>query len=878
MHYKVYLLPYFNITITNISLEYLNNHLWIKFKKVRDGHIHDKNHSFYVCPAIFSNQPCSRIIRNDYPAIYAHRCRKELVHQQSILAFPHTSLSHQFSSEEQFIFQQAMITAGQSSKPAVDYELLNAFVEAIAKSNISFNAVCSDAFRNFLELLVRRVLPPETVFPQRLFQTLHYRNLIDIILTISKRRTLEMQEVLQGKCVTVMMDGGVVGNSKITAITLLINQPHTLPLFLGLEPPCANEEDYRNLATKLIQDLSHIGADVVAFCSDGLASQKKALSSLISSELDHPTVMRPFHIYCSNHLMNLVIQHSCERNGLLHSIADMLRDISRDARVYSASKVIGQICPAFVETRWYTLTDICQFTIKNREILLELGLILPDALLAIMKFHILFNPLFHLHAYFEHTASRLSFVFPYVMNCIHDLLSLANTSLFKGSWLYSIRTVVSCIYEYFISGERGNLFGLAYFLHPIGRHVFHQSIYRLHRNKKFNIPIIQDQSTTQENQIHYTPEQLSAQFRSSAKQKLQSEMEDDILKDSQTTTTSASSSSSTRASSPIPPTFSQVGSSYDGGNSLPLTTSFAYAAMKRLKMRDDQSTETQLLPADDQELVLSDPDLITLIEEFETISAVIEPTSDPADSSTSHPVTGEAAVQQSTPEEFSGDFFGLLEASMDMKDGTYKEKHSSSSKQIPKEQSISHPYSTRTKGFTSVIEDDVIPIEQPSGTPSRTFSRDSVPNIALLPMKQQPAYTNDETEKVHLSNLREALEGNWAERLEQGYRDFLENHLLETNPGVISQLVDIMRHSLAPARDGEIMDANSYYWSMSLNGDVEALFGYIAANIADAVCSEASCERVFSIVKWIIGDRRYALKLRTLEVLVRLVFEKGGGK
>ena len=54
----------------------------------------------------------------------------------------------------------------------------------------------------------------------------------------------------------------------------------------------------------------------------------------------------------------------------------------------------------------------------------------------------------------------------------------------------------------------------------------------------------------------------------------------------------------------------------------------------------------------------------------------------------------------------------------------------------------------------------------------------------------------------------------------------------------------------------------------------DSVYSYIVQNLPTAPCSEASCETLFSIAKWIIGSRRQKMKLATLTFLLHIYYAK----
>ena len=208
--------------------------MWIKFKKFDENRKEyiQKTHVFYVCPVIINQVPCSKVMRNDYPTVRFHACKLK---KKTLLHFQHTTIPHSLSAVEQHIIHESQQLQKQRCLTGTadpDDELLNAVVDVVGKCNISCNSFTSPEFRHFLELVVSRVMPANSTLPSSLFSSLHYRNLVNIILLVAKRRQSEMLAQLDEASVTLMMDGGTIGHEKITALTLLIHQYNRLAFFL----------------------------------------------------------------------------------------------------------------------------------------------------------------------------------------------------------------------------------------------------------------------------------------------------------------------------------------------------------------------------------------------------------------------------------------------------------------------------------------------------------------------------------------------------------------------------------------------------------------------------------------------------------------------
>ena len=514
----------------------------------------------------------------------------------------------------------------------------------------------------------------------------------------------------------------------------------------------------------------------------------------------------------------------------------MITEIARDSRVYSTW-----------ETRWYSLDSIIEFALDNHMKLLNLGIIIGDDLLTLLKFKIIFKPLFNLHGEFEKSAARLCDIFPLVMNCIHDLLTISFLPLFQAAWLYAIRTVLFYLFHYFLDGDRGELFALAYYLHPLGMKMFHDSRFMFCK-MRFPVPMHYSEQHFTTSRPFYTPEQLSAQFRPGT-----SEVESSTTPSTTTTITTATSSPSTLLS-----TSSATSSSKPQQRHIhPLTSAFAARAINLFLKSEPTVPE---MPKDELDMI--NPVIKSLLEQCDRILTSL---SLPAERS-KPPSTSESTEDDET------DFVDLLTEELDQQSRSLSLFISESSKDkaySPPSTStlppVSHIYSTRTRGFTTVPDTDE-PIITSAGEMEST--RQQLANI-----RKPPPYKNEVGEREYISCLQSLIEQDWEQRVMHGFIHFLSEHLISKAESLHTGLVGMLESFLSPPLISTQQNSEKFYWMLSLGTPLQALFAYLASIIIHSPCSEASCERIFSTAKNIIGDRRYSMKLTTLTILVQALVE-----
>ena len=632
---------------------------------------------------------------------------------------------------------------------------------------------------------------------------------------------------------------------------------------------------------------------------------------------------RPFHIYCANHLVNLIIEHSCQTNPILQETAKLLNTISTTTRIYSIRTLIGQRCPAWVETRWYTLQNVISFVMRNEVPLLQNRVILPEDLLSIQKFNILYTPLFDLHALFESGATRLCDVFPAAMNAVRDLFSLAETTVFQNAWRYAVRTIIFFFVHYFFEGSQAHLFRLAYVFHPLGVDTLHHTLFRFQRRSQFPIPALtktNEMPTTVVNKT-YTPAELAKQFRvkqvriTGAVDAATTDTSDDQLvgaarslhSDSSSTVSATVSSSSnsllSSSSSDNPQTFftsngdteacssSSSSSSSDSSSSLSpssiqtvpkqasdttadataiLTIRYASSVLSNLLSKwasddDHQEAMQEVSPSPTPHLQILNQKLIDLLQQYQEAESAVHTPEESSDT-----ITQPAADSDQTEDPLS-----FLEETLEVDDYSFIAPHHSQPNQTVSNQQ-SYSYSTRSQ--TTADEEIQItrirpppsPILEPAypTTSSSSSTEDRTDSNPLRTVKDPPVYVDDEMEQHYLSQLNSFLQEQWVSLLKSSFQWLLRSCLEEQHPKLREELTKLFVRHLSPPLLVDITDPTSYYWNLATMGEIETIFSILALNVVRSSCSEASCERVFSAAKRIVGDRRQSLHLSTLSVLV----------
>ena len=278
------------------KLTLLDNKLWITFTSLDRYREQKSRHSIYICPIVKNGIACNIGGRSDKLRGKQHHCN--FYNQDTIEAYFQPRKDAASSSEE-----TVSVESNPDSTTSSEDNKFQKRVIAMAQCNISFKAICSQAFRNLI-----RCLSPEDSASHSLdtfVSRLNYHTLTDMLIRIGKERKQYALTKLANKTVTVMFDKGRIAKNDCTAVTILVHDSVDGPLFWDLGYACHSAEDYTQLANSYVNELDQYNIHVFAFCTDGLPVQRRALTSVCLQESKPVPFMHPIWIYCTNLLPHL---------------------------------------------------------------------------------------------------------------------------------------------------------------------------------------------------------------------------------------------------------------------------------------------------------------------------------------------------------------------------------------------------------------------------------------------------------------------------------------------------------------------------------------------------------------------------------------------
>ena len=115
----------------------------------------------------------------------------------------------------------------------------------------------------------------------------------------------------------------------------------------------------------------------------------------------------PLHIPCFNHRINLALQYAVRTPALSGAVSE-LQKFASVAMTKPYRKVLGKVCPSFVNTRWFSLWNIASFIRLHRDQIINNDLLSREILLEILKAEVLLTPFTELTLFFESDKVQLS--------------------------------------------------------------------------------------------------------------------------------------------------------------------------------------------------------------------------------------------------------------------------------------------------------------------------------------------------------------------------------------------------------------------------------------------------------------------------------------
>ena len=832
-----------------VKLMLCGTKLWIRFST-------NKNHAIYQCPLVKHGKPCLISPRSDR-IMERHICNFQS--QRTLTSY----IKKQTQAPE--TEQKQKIT---SYHPLNDEQKLHRKLLLIMlRCNMSFRSICSSEFKELLQLITGGNMPI------RFLSVLNYRSLAKNIASLGNEMKQHVISQIQNKTVTVMLDGGKIGRNHCTAVTIRPHSAVCAPLFWDLSPGCKSEADYNRLANYYIEELDQYKVHVFAFCTDGLASQKGALTK--AESLKHSSTvsfMNPLWVYCANHLTNLVLQDATTKDPFLQKLRGLTIRIANEARTTKNTETLGFQCPSFVITRWFSLHGICSFIRNHSQKLCDTGLLTKSDQYFVLALEILLTPLTNLQRELEDNDTVLHDCFLLLKKTIWHYILIANhEASCRGPMLHSVRIILTFLYQRFFLQEWGSLYALAYCFTPDG---FYQ--YCSHRFSWtiFDFPLFKDV---------VPPEEVSR------KRRRHECHQGGILSFESVTHSFTELNSTAQKHAEDPDAFMHLeGEAFEKG----------FAAIAELL----------------DQLAAIDKELSAEVAASLRSSVTLSVTRAPLPTFTTHPSKNQQQLSiNASTEDNTEDFLGLLEATIESANDEYQARDSSvqSSSQTT---TTSHHNLRPGKTVIVIVDDDSSDgnSDDPKDLPHITESSlslsdeltgsqpkessstvgEATPKIKCLSptvespeqklerfqreenlLKSLPEYQSDAQEREYISFLHDISSNYWPELLPMGFSSLLQRLLPSAESATRKTLeLEFQRYLNQRCVNPEAFsDTYSLLSAYTWRGECSMLFGFIGCCLEGTGCSESSCERIFSCAKWILSDRRGNMKLETISRILHII-------
>jgi hypothetical protein len=248
-------------------------------------------------------------------------------------------------------------------------ELRRKLAYLAGKLNISARAVASETMDQFVLFIVKRTLkfveenPAGFHDPAEIFTGTSRANIAMDLIAGAKVLVDRALANLATCAVTLQMDAGTIHHHHF--LDYVVSFPQQDPFLIRSEfRDSFDRFAYAEVTSDVISELSSHGVTVAAITADNLIAQQVGLRLMIEESPD-PAVRRCVICLCANHTLNLVFQCELKSNLVLQDHLGSFREFQRIMRTGSAIRQYGKMCPTFPETRWFYISEVMHWVIRE---------------------------------------------------------------------------------------------------------------------------------------------------------------------------------------------------------------------------------------------------------------------------------------------------------------------------------------------------------------------------------------------------------------------------------------------------------------------------------------------------------------------------------
>ncbi|KAH7831698.1 uncharacterized protein MONOS_7918 [Monocercomonoides exilis] len=130
---------------------------------------------------------------------------------------------------------------------------------------------------------------------------------------------------------------------------------------------------------------------------------------------------------------------------------------------------------------------------------------------------------------------------------------------------------------------------------------------------------------------------------------------------------------------------------------------------------------------------------------------------------------------------------------------------------------------------------------------------------------------NEEKERQSMKQIENTLFVDWFPRLDAYFSKYAKKVLVGMEKEY-SEGCKLLFERQMRSKPDDLYENNPeiYYQVLAAYGNIQTVYSGLCLSLIVSPCSEASCERVISRIKNIIGDQRYSLNMQTLEAILHI--------
>jgi hypothetical protein len=248
------------------------------------------------------------------------------------------------------------------------------------------------------------------------------------IISVAAKATTRQENLLKEvPFVSMTMDAGQIGRIKLFATNLVASNichcfTHSITQVDQLD-----HDILRDLLESLLTKLVRRDIQVGTIICDGATYQIKALNfadldSIQSRNSDTRLFSRLLYVPCLCHRLNNAYHRLLRDSAFLSEVIRSLRDLARFCRKPNQRRILGAICPEFIQTRWLYDHRLLVFVLEHAELINNLPENTNPVTDTFQELSMLLSTLFNLMTALESSTTPLARAFPFIADTVETSL------------------------------------------------------------------------------------------------------------------------------------------------------------------------------------------------------------------------------------------------------------------------------------------------------------------------------------------------------------------------------------------------------------------------------------------------------------------------